>query len=84
MLVLHETRSEATHRALVLVMAPNLPELRSDSVFFFLARINTGFALAEKYQNRDLTNYLELQAAPAPPLWLSSVGGSIRGAHNFL
>ena len=84
MLVLHETRSEATHRALVPAMAPNLPELRSDSVFFF-SRVSTPVSHSlKKYQNRDLTNYLELQAASAPPLWLSSVGGSIRGAHNFL
>ena len=38
----------------------------------------------KKYQNRDLTNYLGWQPALAPPLWLSSVGGTIRGAHNFL
>ena len=60
------------------------PELRSDSVFFS-SRVSTQVSQSlKKYQNRDLTNYLELQAAPAPPLWLSSVGGSIRGAHNFL
>ena len=82
--MLHETRSEATRRVLVPAMAPNLPDLRSVSVFFF-SRVSTQVSYSlKKYQNRDLTNYIELHAAPAPPLWLSSVGGSIRGAHNFL